>query len=197
MSRRFCFATIAVILWLATPVLAQKDAQSEYEPRSKPGVGQKFLARFAGDWDVAKAFYPPRGGAAVHVKGTCRQRMINDGRFLRSEFVFQTGAEKTTGLGLIGFDPKTGLFSTVWCDSRSTRLSLRQSREPFNGKEILLYSRSLDGGAKPAWRSHTITVLENHDRKIIHRQYATGRDGKARLMMELILTRKPAAADRQ
>ena len=69
--------------------------------------------------------------------------MIHDGRFLQSEFVFEQDGKKSTGLGLVGFDATTGQFTTVWTDSRSTRMSLRQSQQPFSGKEIVLQSRSL------------------------------------------------------
>jgi len=36
---------------------------------------------------------------------------------------------KTTGTGLIGFEPETGKFTSVWIDSRQTRMSLRSA--PF------------------------------------------------------------------
>ncbi|HJT77341.1 MAG TPA: DUF1579 family protein [Gemmataceae bacterium] len=176
--------------WLAPAVPAQapKDPQAAYEPRSAPGAGQKFLEKFAGDWDVAKTFYP-RSGEPVRVKGECRQTMINGGRFLRSEFVFGEGAARTTGLGLIGFEADSGKFTSVWVDSRSTRMSLRQSADKFNGEEIRLVSRSLDEGGGRR-HSRTVTRLEDGGRKIVHRQYAVGADGKERLMMELVLTRK-------
>src|SRR5439155_729673 len=50
----------------------KKDPQAAIEPRSGPGAGQKFLERFAGDWDVVKTFHP-RQGEPVTAKGTCRQ----------------------------------------------------------------------------------------------------------------------------
>jgi hypothetical protein len=40
-------------------------------------------------------------------------------------------------------DPQTGLFTTFWYDSRSTKFSIRQSRDAFDGKQIVLYSASL------------------------------------------------------
>src|SRR5262249_44708212 len=116
----------------------QKDPQSTYEPRSKPGVGQKFLEKFVGDWDVLKTFHP-RSGDPVRQKGDCHQTMMHEGRFLKSEFVFQSRGTKATGLGITGFDVQSGLFSTVWTDSRSTRMSIRRSKDKFNGKEIVLY----------------------------------------------------------
>jgi hypothetical protein len=167
----------------------QKDPQSTYEPRSAPGAGQKFLARFVGDWDVLKTFYP-KSGNPFRMKGECRQTMIHEGRFLRSEFVFGQGETKTTGLGIVGFEPASGTFTSVWTDSRATRMSLRQSEGPFNGSEIVLFGRSLSAGGKESPRSRTVTRLEDEGRKIVHRQYALGPNAQERLVMELALTRK-------
>jgi hypothetical protein len=36
-----------------------------------------------------------------------------------------------------------------------------------------------------------LSPLEDQGRKLIHRQYALGSAGEERLMMELIMTRKP------
>ena len=180
----WCTASIAAS---AQPRPAKKDPQSAIEPRSKPGAGQKFLEQFVGDWEVVKTFYPRSGEPSV-AKGTCRQAMIHGGRFLQSEFVFAGPAGKTTGTGLIGFETQTGLFTSVWVDSRSTRMSLRHSKDKFDGKEIVLYSRSLE--AKEGRQSRTVTRIEDHGKKIVHRQFSATRDGKERLVMQLVMTRK-------
>src|SRR5579862_4334347 len=164
----------------------QKDPQSIYEPPSKPGSGQKFLERFVGDWDVDKAFYGQMGDAS-RTKGTCKQTMQQGGRFLYSDFTFGEGNNKTTGLGIIGYEPDMGLFSSVWIDSRQTKMSLRQSRERFNGKEIVLFGGSLKESAKPSRGSRTVTQLEDDGNKIVHRQFNAGQDGTERLFMELVL----------
>jgi hypothetical protein len=70
------------------PLQDKKDPQAEYEPRSRPGAGQAFLRKFEGDWSVVKTFYP-RSGKPVRMNGECHQTMINEGRFLKSEFVFE------------------------------------------------------------------------------------------------------------
>ena len=171
------------------PSAKQNDPQSEYEPRSRPGEGQKFLQTFVGDWDVAKTFHP-RSGEPVRQQGECRQAMIHGGRFLQSDFAFRHGDEKTTGTGLIGFDPATGLFTSVWIDSRSTRMSFRQGQEKFDGKQIVLYGRSLGDEGKTGRVSRTVTRLDAGGRRIVHRQYTVGEGGKERLVMELILTKK-------
>ncbi len=174
------------------PAQDKKDPQSTFEPRSGPGVGQKFMEKFVGDWDVIKTFHP-RSGDPARSKGECRQTMIHEGRFLKSEFVFEGKGGKTTGTGLIGYDVRAGTFTSVWVDSRQTRMSIRQSREPFNGKEIVLYSGPAKGDAKGPPASRTVTHLEDDGRKLVHRQYTAGADGKERVVMELLMTRKPGA----
>lgn len=168
-----------------------KDPQSGFEPRSKPGEGQKFLAKFVGDWYVVKTFHPKKGKPSVQ-KGACKHEMIHGGRFLRSSFTFGEGDAKTTGLGLIGYETSTGLFTSTWTDSRATRMSFRRSKDRFDGKRIVLHGAAL-GEAKEERASRTVTTLEDDGKKIVHRQYTRGRDDKEeRLVMELVMTRKEA-----
>jgi Protein of unknown function (DUF1579) len=190
--RFVALTAVASFLLIAGAARAQtpKDAQSSFEPRSKPGSGQKYLEKFAGDWDVSKVFYP-RSGDPVRLSGQCRQTMIQGGRFLQSDFVFGQGEKKSTGLGIIGFEPESGRFTSFWVDSRQTRMSARQSREPFDGEKIVLYSLVLEPDGKETRRSKTVSQLDQNGRRLLHRQYALGTGGEERLMMELIMTRKP------
>jgi len=155
---------------------ADRDPQSAYEPRSAPGDGQQYLARMAGDWQVVKTFHR-RGGEPAVTRGTCRQTMVQDGRFLQSEFVFEGEAGRSTGTGVIGFDPATGRFTSFWIDSRSTRVSIRQSEAGFDGREIVLWSRTL-GDEPNARRSRTVSVVDADGLHMLHRQFAVSADGK-------------------
>jgi hypothetical protein len=192
MKKLLLALTMGLMAVADLPGQEKKDPQSAYEPRSNPGAGQKLLAKFVGEWDVVKTFYP-RSGDPVRSPGECRQTMIHEGRFLQSDFVFQQGGKKSTGMGLIGFDADTGAFTSIWTDSRSTRMSMRQSQDRFNGEEIVLFSGSLSANGKETRRSRTVTHLEDNGRKIVHRQYTPGPEGKERLMMELVMTRKAEA----
>ena len=165
----------------------KKDPLQSFEPKSKPGAGQKFLERFVGEWEVVKTFHP-RKGEPVRATGECKQTMIHDGRFLQSEFTFRSEAGKTTGLGLIGFEPESGKFTSVWTDSRQTRMSLRQSEDKFDGVEIVLFGKEI--GGKEGRRSKTVTRLEDEGKKLIHRQFAVEAGAADRLVMELVMTKK-------
>lgn len=170
------------------PKRDKKDPQSSFEPRSGPGAGQKFLEKFVGEWAVEKKFFPRDGGAPTVSTGTCKQEMVHGGRFLKSEFTFEGTAGKSTGTGVIGFEPETGLFTSSWIDSRQTRMSFRKSKEKFAGDKIELFGADL--GGEPARKSKTVTTLEADGKKIVHKQFAVAADGTERQVMELALTKK-------
>ena len=185
-------ATAGLLIAGAGVAQAPKDPQATFEPKSGPGAGQKLLEAFAGDWSVTKTFYP-RAGAPTRVEGRCHQAMIHEGRFLQSDFVFRQGGKDSTGLGIIGFEPESGKFTSFWTDSRQTRMSVRQSRDRFDGRQIVLYSRSLDDDGKEARRSKTVSHLEDDGRKLVHRKYALGPGGEERLVMELVMIKEAVA----
>lgn len=173
-------------------IAADEPAKKKFEPRSEPGTGQAYLARFAGDWKVVKTFHP-RSGAPVVAEGTCHQAMVRDGRFLQSDFTFDApGGRTTTGQGLIGFEPETGLFTSVWTDSRQTRMSVRRGREPFDGTRIVMHTAPLDPATPDPFSSRTVSTLKDGDKVLTHQQFSINPDGTERLVMELHLTRTPA-----
>jgi len=177
----------AILLFTAAAIGQQ--THREYEPANAPGAGQKLLAKFAGDWDMVKTFFPASGAPRV-TKGTCRQYMIQDGRFLQSDFTFfEADGSKSTGTGISGFDSRTNKFTTVWFDSRQTTMSIRQSDGTFDGQSIVLYSTALDmeqPGRKSVARAH----LEEGGRVLVHRHYAIDDKGNERLLIEWKMTRK-------
>ena len=165
------------------------DPHAQLEPTSEPGEGQKLLAKMAGRWTVIRRFHPRTGEPTV-VKGDCTQTMQLGGRFLRSDFVFHEPDGDTRGEGTIGFDADTGLFTSFWVDSRSTRISIRQSRDKFDGQQIILFSKALTETGPGARQSRTVSHLEDNGRTLIHQQFGINPDGSERLVMELIMTKK-------
>ena len=179
---------VLTILLIATAAFAQQT-HNQYEAPNAPGAGQKLLTQFAGDWDVVKAFFP-KDGKPVVTKGTCKQYMIQDGKFLQSDFTFfNPDGTKSTGTGISGFDTKANKFTTVWYDSRQTSMSIRQSDGTFDGKNIVLWATPLDTehpGRKTVARAH----LEEDGRVLLHRHFLIDDKGEERMMIELRMTRK-------
>ena len=196
-TRRLSTAFLLAALGLAAqdpaaPQRPRTDPQAGFEPNSAPGAGQEFLAKMAGEFDVAKAFY--LGPVPIRSTGTCRQELLHGGRFLRSEFSFD-GLGASTGTGLIGYESAPDRFTSVWVDSRATRMSMRRSQVPFDGERIILESASLDPSSpsREARKTRTITTIEDEGRRVVHRQYIIQDGQDDRLMMELIMTRHEAA----
>jgi hypothetical protein len=181
-------SAILLIVSAAITAFAQQS-HNEYEPPNAPGAGQRLLAQFAGDWEVVKTFFPMKGNPIV-TKGTCKQYMIQNGKFLQSDFTFfNPDGTTSTGTGISGFDSKTNRFTTVWYDSRQTTMSIRQSDGTFDGNNIVLWDTPLDSdhpGRKTVARAH----LEEGGRVLIHRHFLIDENGNERMMIELRLTRK-------
>ncbi|MDQ6759115.1 MAG: DUF1579 domain-containing protein [Acidobacteriota bacterium] len=176
-------------LLLIAACRAEQQTQDQYEPRNMAGAGQKLLAQFKGDWEVVKSFFPMNGKPIV-TKATCKQYMVQDGKFLQSDFTFlNPDGTKSTGTGISGFDSKTNRFTTVWYDSQQTTMSIRQSDGTFDGKNIVLWATSLDPerpGRKTVARAH----LEEDGRLLLHRHFTTNDKGEERMVIELRMTRK-------
>jgi hypothetical protein len=179
---------IATTFLIANAAVAQQS-HKEYEPPAAAGVGQRLLAQFAGDWEMVKTFFPANGKPTV-TKGTCKQFMVQDGKFLESDFTFfNEDGTKSTGVGISGFDSKTNRFTTVWYDSQKTTMSIRQSDGTFDGKNIILWATALDPdrpGRKTVARAH----LEDNGHILIHRHFAIDDKGAERLVIEWRMARK-------
>jgi hypothetical protein len=178
----------AATLLIATAAVAHQT-HNQYEPPNAPGAGQKLLAQFAGDWDVVKTFFPANGKPIV-MKGTCKQYMIQEGKFLQSDFTFfNADGTKSRGTGISGFGSKTNRITTVWYDARQTTMSIRQSDGTFDGKNIILWTTPRDPenpGRTTAARAH----LEEDGRVLLHRHFVIDDKGEERMMIELRMTRK-------
>lgn len=183
--RQFVLAASALLM---ASVAGAQETHNQYEPPNAPGAGQKLMAQFAGEWSVVKTFFPMHG-EPIHSKGTCKQMMAQEGKFLESDFHFDNAdGTKSTGMGISGFDSKSNRFTTVWFDSRQTTMSIRQSDGTFDGKNIVLWATALDPdhpGRKTVARAH----LEEEGRVLLHQHFLIGEDGSERKMLELRLTR--------
>jgi hypothetical protein len=180
---------IAVATLLFAIVAVAQQTQKQYEPPNAPGAGQKLLAQFVGDWDLVKTFFP-RDGKPISTKGTVKQYMVKDGKFLVSDFTWvNTDGTTSTGTGISGFDSKSNRFTTVWFDSQQTTMSIRQSDGTFDGKNIVLWSTPLTPdhpGRKTVARAH----LEDNGRVLLYQHFLIDDQGHERLMIDFRLARK-------
>ncbi len=186
----FLFGGILAAAIGGPKVQNKSDAQQVFEPGSGPGTGQKFLARMEGQWTVEKTIFPRNPEAKPsRTPGSCTQKMIMEGRFLQSDFTFQSGEKTTTGTGVIGFEAASGIFTSTWFDSRQTKMSIRRSKTVFDGEKIILYGVEWPE-AKETRKSKTISAFGKDGKTIRHQQFSLAPDGSERLVMQMDLIRK-------
>lgn len=180
---------MVALLAMATAALAQQTP-TQYEPPNRAGIGQVYLARMVGNWTFVDNFYPLRGGKPIVSTGTCKQFMIQGGMFLESDFTFHhANGSKTTGMGISGFSPSTGKFTTVWLDNQRTEMSIRQSPKKFDGKTIVLYAQQLDR-EHPGRVTFARAYLADHDKILYYNHYYMGPDHKPHMMFQIKMTRQ-------
>lgn len=134
---------ITATLLIATAAVAQQT-HNQYEPPNALGAGQRRLTQFVGDWDVVKTFFP-MNGKPIATKGTCNQYMIQDGKFLQSDFTFfNADGTKSTGTGISGFDSKTNRLPPCGTTRGRRRCRFARANGTFDGKNIVPWTTPLD-----------------------------------------------------
>lgn len=84
------------------------------------GEHHEHLARFKGNWDAEVQMFMQPGADAEISKGSQRNYMMLDGRYLASEFEGEFMGMPFKGHGLMGYDGVKKQYVSLWVDSTST-----------------------------------------------------------------------------
>jgi hypothetical protein len=153
-----------------------------------PGAPHQRLARMEGSWITKTTASMGPDDPSMESKGTCKQKMILDGRFLQQEYTGDMMGTTFKGINLIGYDNYTKKYVSIWIDSMSTTIYLFEGTASPNGKTITQVSRYDDPARGPmTWRSVTRIVNDN---TVVYEMYNKTRGGKEEKEMEMTLTRK-------
>jgi hypothetical protein len=160
-----------------------------YKRVGTPGAPHKRLASLAGSWITkTTALLMDPDTPPMVSKGTCKQQMILDGRFLLQEYTGDMMGSTFKGINLIGYDNYTKKYVSIWVDSMSTAIYFFEGTASRNGKTITQVSRYDDPARGPlTWRSVSRIVDDN---TMLYEMYQTPKRGKEEKMMEMTLTRK-------
>ena len=159
-----------------------------YQKLGTPGAPHTRLARLAGSWITKTKGWMEPDKPPVESAGTCRQKMILDGRFLQQEYTGKMMGSPFKGINVIGYDNHTKKYVSTWIDSMSTGIYLFEGTASPNGKTITQESRYDDPVRGPmTWRS--VSRIINAD-TTAYEMFITAQGGKEEKMMEMTLTRK-------
>jgi len=188
-SRLLLFSSIALV-FTAGPVLAQNEMDEAammeaWQKASTPGDVHKYLASFAGNWNVTSKTYMDPGQPPMESTGTAKKTMILGGRFLQEELTATMMGMPMQGLGLTGYNNTTGKMEFTWMDNFGTMMM--SGSGTLDGNTSTMMSTYMDPLMNKEAKAKLVTKLEGPD-AYSFMMYEV-RDGKDVLAMEAHYTR--------
>ena len=92
-----------------------------YKKVGTPGEPHKLLAKLEGSWTTKSKGWEG-GKPAMESTGTCEQKVILNGHYLRQEYTGDMMGAPFTGINLLGYNNHTKKFESIWIDSMSTAI---------------------------------------------------------------------------
>ena len=175
-------------------MVAQKskmDMQKVFEIYKKVGTAgeqHKLLAKLEGNWTTKSRGWldpdtPPRESV-----GTCEQKLILDGHYLRQEYAGDMMGVPFTGISLMGYNNHTKKYESIWIDSLSTAIYKFEGTAGRDGRTITQECSYDDPVRGPAvWR--TVTRIKDDD-TLEFEMFVTPKGKKEEKMMEMTYSRK-------
>lgn len=202
-SARFLFlaAMIAVflVLILAVPGMSSAQEMSDQDKKmmemvmkyGTPGKSHELLKNFVGNWDVEMKSWSKPGGEPMKSKGSEKNELIFDGRFVKCQFEATMMGMEFMGLEIIGYDLYQNKYVTFWIDNMSTSFVQTSGMLDPSGKvltETGEWPDPMTEGKKMQKVKNVTTFME--DGKFKFEMFMIMPDGTEFKSMEFLATRK-------
>ena len=154
-----------------------------------PNEHHRHLAELAGDWDWTSKMWMQPGAPPMETKGTARNELLMDGRFLRSEFHGDFLGQPFTGMGIEGYDNVQERHVGVWFDSAGTMMLNFLGDCSEAGKVLTSSADFLDPmtGTKTTFKGKTTIVNDN---EYLFESWNSDPNGEFHKSMEITYKRK-------
>jgi hypothetical protein len=161
-----------------------------YQKIGTPGEPHRLLAKLEGSWTTRSKGWMGPDKPPVESSGTCEQKMILGGHYLRQEYAGDMMGRPFTGISLLGYNNHTGKYESIWLDSMSTAIYYFIGTASKDGRTITQTCSYDDPVRGPAvWR--TVNRIRD-DNTIEFEMFVTPRGKKEEKMMEMTIARKEA-----
>ena len=162
-----------------------------YAKAGTPGEPHKLLSKLEGSWTTRSKGWMEPGKPPVESAGTCEQKAILSGHYLRQEYAGDMMGKPFTGISILGYNNHTKKYESIWLDSMSTAIYYFEGTAGRDGKTITQTCKYDDPVRGPAvWR--TVTKIKD-DNTIEFEMFITPKGKKEEKMMEMTIARKEAA----
>jgi hypothetical protein len=187
---------LALIFSFALPafVAGQQMSKAEQEMMEKQmkyamvTKNHDFLKKYVGTWDVETKGWMSPGTDPMMGKGTMKNALIFDGRYVKCEFEGMMG-QPFKGLEIIGYDLFQNKYTTFWIDTMSTSFFLTSGTLDPTGMILTETGTAPDAMTGGTTKVKDVTTFLA-DGKFKFEMFMIGPDGKEFKSMELVATRK-------
>ncbi len=169
----------------------QKKMMEQMMKYGSPGPEHELLKKYVGEWDVDISSWQDPAAKPEKSRGTMKNTLIFEGRYLKSGFEGSMGSMKFQGLEIIGYDLLKKMYTTFWVDNLSTSFMVTTGTLDAAGNvltETGTFPDPMTDG-KTMQRVRNVTTFLA-DGKYKFEMYMVMPDGKEMKGMELVCTRK-------
>ncbi len=175
---------------MAKKEMDMQTIMEAYKKAGTPGEPHRLLAKLEGSWTTRSRGWLEPDKPPQESSGTCEQRMILDGHYLRQEYAGDMMGMPFTGISILGYNNHTKKYESIWIDSMSTAVYYFVGTASANGRTITQKCSYDDPVRGPSvWR--TVTRIKD-DNVVEFEMYLTPKGKKEEKMMEMTMTRREA-----
>lgn len=193
MKKSFFVALIVVSLFLpawaeeATQQQEQQKAKEAYMKAAAVTENHKFLAKYAGDWDVEVTYWTAPGAPAMKSAATFKGELKLGGRYLLMAFNGFMLGQPFEGIQLVGYDNMEQKYASLWIDNTSTNFFITKgTREGNTISESGAWPDPVTGAVMPV-KARTVWVSDD---EYLYEQFMVLPGGAEHKGMELRSKRK-------
>ena len=172
--------------------LDMQEMMEIYKKVGTPGEPHKLLAKLEGSWTTRTRGWMEPDKPPIDSIGTCEQKLILDGHYLRQEYTGDMMGAPFTGINILGYNNHTNKYESIWIDSMNTAIYYFVGKGSADGRTITQECSYDDPVRGPAvWRS--VTRIKD-DNTLEFEMFITAKGMKEEKMMEMTVSRKEAVA---
>ena len=168
----------------------QMDMQAmmeKFEKQATPGEPHKRLASVEGKWDTKTKSWMEPNKPPMESAGTCEQKMILGGRFLKQKCTGEMMGKTFEGVGVTGYDNQTKKYTSTWMDSLSTTLHVMEGAS--SDEKTITQEGQYTCPIRGEMKLRAVTKMVDQNTNTFE-MYGTDKSGQEMKMMEITYTRK-------
>lgn len=132
--------TAVIFFAILSPAQAQDTKQQEEQQKAMAAYmkaaavteNHQFLAKYAGDWDVAVTYWTAPGAPPAKSTATFEAASRLGGRYVMMDFNGFMMGQPFAGIWLVGFDNLEQKYNSLWIDNTSTNFFITKGTREGN-----------------------------------------------------------------